>query len=535
MSTPRADQPVTMEFEVADVRLVARWIALRPPEALPVFLREGPARTTRETWLDTARLGLLRAGLALGVRRRNRRFEAELRSCESAGRRVGPFVETLRGGAPSDVRAAKGDVGSRVALVVGRTPLRELLAWDVRETAFALRFDEGVTAALTLRSVGVPVAGSRRRARLHRVTFTAPPDGDTTPLRALVDELSAAAGLREPRRSLFDEALDAHGVAPPRPVDLGPTEIPAEATVGDAAFATLRRQFATFLDRETGTRLGDEPEDLHDMRVASRRLRAALRLFRAALPRAVLAAREDLADVAAALGEVRDLDVQEARLAEWAAQDRRLAAAALAPSHRDDARRRLLLLLDSPRYRQFRRAFAAALRAGPGGHPRSGKVPIVVAAPDLVRRRRRRVKRAAKRLTTASPSAAYHEVRILSKRLRYALEFLEPVYGEPAARLAERLADVQDLLGRHQDACVAMALLEGVLDRAEQLPTATAFAMGVAVERSRQEATRLRERFPRVYDRTTGKPWQRLVRTMDDLARAQPAAGVHRAKRTPAR
>jgi CHAD domain-containing protein len=150
-----------------------------------------------------------------------------------------------------------------------------------------------------------------------------------------------------------------------------------------------------------------------------------------------------------------------------------------------------------------------------------------------VRRRRRKVKRAAKRLTPESPPPAYHALRILCKRLRYALEFLGPVYGDPAARLAERIADVQDLLGRHQDACVAMALLEGVLDRAEQLPPATAFAMGVAVERSRQEAARLRERFPRVYERTAGKPWHRLLREMDRLARVRPPAGAVRGRTPP--
>jgi triphosphatase len=530
-----AGPPRSLEFEVSDVRLAERWIGMRPPAASPALLREGPARTSHESWLDTARSSLLRAGISLVVRRRGRVFEAELRSCDFAAGHVGPFVEPLRDGGPAAVRAARGPVGSRVVLVAGRAALRELMRWDVRETSFAVRFDGGATGALVLRDVAVPIEGERRRLRIQRLCITAPPDVDAPRLSALTDELTAALGLREARQSVFEAGLAARGIELPRPADLGPSAIAAGSTLGEAALATLRREFAVFLDREPGTRLGDDPEDLHQMRVASRRMRAAIRLFHGALPREVVALGEDLADIAAALGEVRDIDVQNERIAAWAAQDRRLAAAALAPAHREDARRRMLAVLDSPRYRQFRRKFGAALRRVPTRRSRAAATPVVAAAPDLVRRRRRKVKRAAKRLTPASPPAAYHELRILCKRLRYALEFLQPVYGEPAARLAERIADVQNLLGRHQDACVAMALLEGVLDRAEQLPARTAFAMGVAVERSRQEAARLRDRVPRVYERTTGKPWQRLERAMDELARDRAAAGGLRRRRPPRR
>ena len=97
------------------------------------------------------------------------------------------------------------------------------------------------------------------------------------------------------------------------------------------------------------------------------------------------------------------------------------------------------------------------------------------------------------------------------------------VYGEPARALAERAAAVQELLGRHQDACVAISLIEGLLDRGDALPPATAFAMGVAAERSRQEAARLRRRFPRVYAPMEGKPWRRLVKAMERL---QPGSGA---------
>ena len=58
----------------------------------------------------------------------------------------------------------------------------------------------------------------------------------------------------------------------------------ASKSVGEVAFAIMREQFAIFLAHEPGTRLGEDPEELHAMRVASRRLRTAMRLFEEALP-----------------------------------------------------------------------------------------------------------------------------------------------------------------------------------------------------------------------------------------------------------
>ena len=68
-------------------------------------------------------------------------------------------------------------------------------------------------------------------------------------------------------------------------LDLGPTEIDATLSCGEVAFAILRRHFAAMVAHEPGVRLGEDPEELHDMRVATRRLRAALKLYSDALPK----------------------------------------------------------------------------------------------------------------------------------------------------------------------------------------------------------------------------------------------------------
>lgn len=90
--------------------------------------------------------------------------------------------------------------------------------------------------------------------------------------------------------------------------------------VGGLASAILSTQFSALRAREAGTRDGSDPEELHTMRVAIRRLRAAVRLFEPALRPEAGRFREELGWVGGGLSAVRDLDVQLARLAEWRSQ-----------------------------------------------------------------------------------------------------------------------------------------------------------------------------------------------------------------------
>ena len=97
-------------------------------------------------------------------------------------------------------------------------------------------------------------------------------------------QLRAACGLQPATLSKFEAGLLARGVVIPGPPDLGSTDIGPDVTLGELAYAVLRRQLAVLRAKEPGTRLGEDPEELHDMRVATRRLRAALDLFAEVLP-----------------------------------------------------------------------------------------------------------------------------------------------------------------------------------------------------------------------------------------------------------
>src|SRR4028119_1683211 len=133
-------------------------------------------------------------------------------------------------------------------------------------------------------------------------------------------------GLRQARISKYETGLFAMGLSPEGWADLGPTGVDASLSLGELAFAVLRKQFAAMRAHEPGTRLGEDSEELHDMRVATRRMRAALKLFSAALPEQADFYRNELKWVAGVLGEVRDLDVHIEQLEELsseAEEDRR--------------------------------------------------------------------------------------------------------------------------------------------------------------------------------------------------------------------
>lgn len=310
-------------------------------------------------------------------------------------------------------------------------------------------------------------------------------------------------------------------------------------SVGEVAFAVMRSDFAAFLARERGTRLGRDPEELHHMRVAGRRLRAAIALFRGALPVRAVRFRDELGWVAQSTGPVRDLDVELEHLKSWPdvgtgeVPDSLPALRDLLERERERARADLLKALDSPRYGRLLDGMSGFLAAGPLRRSPASRAPIVSMGPDLIRRRYRAVRRAGDRIGEAATAVDYHRLRIRTKRLRYALEFLSGVYRGGSEPLIERLMALQSLLGMQQDADVAVRRLRA-LATTDGLPAPTVYAMGMVAEQYAQEGRELRARFPKVYAKVRGQPWKELRRgraARSTRDRVQPRSGPVAARR----
>jgi triphosphatase len=188
----------------------------------------------------------------------------------------------------------------------------------------------------------------------------------------------------------------------------------------------------------------------------------------------------------------------------------------------------MLTALDSRRYAVFVERFSAVLEQGAPRRFAPGNAPVLLAAPALLEKRYRGVRRRGGRITPGSAPSAYHLLRIDAKKLRYALEFVGPVYGKQAVEFSQRVTALQDVLGLHQDAEVAVTMLEEMaVQQGRRLPVETVLAMGALAERYRVQGAALRRQFPGVYRPLKGKNWRNLERLIEGrraLAAAGPAA-----------
>jgi len=268
------------------------------------------------------------------------------------------------------------------------------------------------------------------------------------------------------------------GVTAPRlPLELRETVglLPGDP-LAEAGRKVLRYHFERMLLHEPGTRQGADIEALHDMRVATRRMRSAFRLFRPAYtPKATRRFREELPQIAGALGVVRDLDVALEKLDHYAGEH---PDADLGPlrtqwqDRREAARAALIAELDGKRFARFVKHFDRFLSTPGAGvaldAPAAGPTPNQIrhTAPLLIAAHYAQV-RAYEPVVPGAPIATLHALRIEFKRLRYTLEFFEEVLGPEARRVIKAIKRMQDHLGDLHDADVAVIELSALLDAHE--------------------------------------------------------------------
>jgi CHAD domain-containing protein len=233
------------------------------------------------------------------------------------------------------------------------------------------------------------------------------------------------------------------------------------------AYATLAREVAELLESRPAAGRAPTPGEIHGLRVAARRLRVALRLFRHMLPsRDVTRFRADLRWFASSLGEVRDLDVYTDNLKAYAAElppheRRELGGYELyLRRERADARQRAAASFASPRTEALFRDIERFVAAGPsaGALRRWRSLTVRNGIRNALRLSVGRVRRLGNRLDARSRPAELHELRIRAKRLRYELEFFAHVYAE-TKQIAVTCKALQDLLGSHQDVYAGTARL----------------------------------------------------------------------------
>ena len=449
----------------------------------------GGRATVRRTWLDTFDWRLYRAGLTL-EQVSPARGAAELRltgrdgallTAEplAPGRAGQPAWPLQVAGLPAGPLAEQlaGVIGVRALIPVARATsvLREQRALDgdgktvARVAVDQMSVTLPAAAALPSRLTVRPVRGYQAQASRLAGLLAALPGvtaGGPAPLEAAL-----AAGGR--RAGDYSGRID---------VDLAPG-MPARAAVALVLTALLD----TLEANVPGTIADTDTEFLHDLRVAVRRTRSALKLAGTALP---AGARARFAPEFKWLGDLttltRDLDVYLLELPAMTAGLEGAAPGDLDPfgqhlrRSRAQARRVLLRGLRSARFARLGRDWRELL-AGAAQRPR-GRPPVQALAAASIATAHRRVLAGGAAITPDSPPERLHDLRKRCKELRYALEIFASLQAPDAQwRAVKELKGLQDCLGAYQDAEVQRAELRAFAAQmmAEQsAPAATLLAMG---------------------------------------------------------
>jgi CHAD domain-containing protein len=314
--------------------------------------------------------------------------------------------------------------------------------------------------------------------------------GDAGVLDSLGRELRDHGAKRHDGRPKIAQVLSA---------DAPTTEPSADASAQAHVQAMLTAQYLSIVAHDPGVRLGDDPEDVHQLRVATRRLRATLRAARGVVdPTWADALRTDVAWLGAQLGPVRDSDVLRENLdserQDLDAQERKGLDVLLRilAKEAEEARAALAEAMASDRYFTLLDTIELAVAA-----PRFTGDDTPVAS--IAKSEFRKLRKAVRALGKQPADDELHAVRIKGKRARYAAELAEAPGGKAATRFVRKAKRFQDVIGDHQDAVVA----EGELRRIAGLTRshAAALAAGRLIERQQDKKRRMRRSFPKVWSR----------------------------------
>jgi inorganic triphosphatase YgiF len=344
------------------------------------------------------------------------------------------------------------------------------------------------------------VEGSRVVARFRELEVEDKGAGPEAVERvaAVLEGAGAVTGDSTPKaiRALGARANASPDVVPPKKIL--PKEPAGRAVVASLASGTFR-----MVANDPGTRLGSE-EAVHQMRVAARRMRSDLRTFGPLVDENwAQSLVTELKWIADRLGEVRDLDVMQARLrkAGGGMEEALDSLFASMDAKHDVAREHLLEGLRSNRFVSLLDRLVEATH-NPVLTDTAAEQTCSEALPPLVREAWRKLARRARSLRPGDPDDDFHRVRILAKRARYAGEAVAPSLGrkvgKQARTFAARCADVQDVLGTLQDAVVSAGMVRHLAED-HQKDGPFNLALGRLLERQEHTTREAKQSFPKVW------------------------------------
>ncbi len=552
---------VELKFVVPDFETFEQLLSLT--HLGDYWLRPAGDKQVTDHYYDTAQRDALRGGFSVRLREDAQRgkWVGTLKGlAEAAGAAAGQhereeYEAPVTPGAPPQAWPA-GPARERALALVGDQPVQELFAIGQERHKRILVSGEGEqareAAELSLDVVNLPRNGHQRV--VYELEIELLPTGTRDDLQAVGEALGGFQLAPQPQskfaralaivdgaaidgaavdNAAHDEPasepqaetqatshlpavseLDPQAAEPEQPARPKTPGVQADESMAQAGRKVLRFHFDRMLDHEAGARAGEDIEAVHDMRVATRRQRAALALFAEHFKaRPVRRFGAELKKLAHLLGGVRDLDVQLKATQDYCAGLAAPEAEALQPvldawsADRDTARAALLAHLDSRAYRGFKKGYAKFLdhkekvpAHQPGEPPQPNLVRQVL--PGKLWAHYGEV-RAYETVMAKADVSTLHALRIASKSLRYAQEFfrevLEPIVGagkqDGIGFTIDAVVALQDHIGNLHDADVTLARLEVFLQRGAKhkaaLPPPTVKAIGRYKRAKQAELKRL--------------------------------------------
>ena len=447
--------------------------AVRRLAAHPLLKGEGRPVTERlrSIYYDTPALDLLRKGIALRVRRVGSAWVQTVkgRGTVRAGLHERAESETRVGGPEPELDRIEDKALARALNPPRiRDELRPVFVTEFRRNSRLLTLRNGTSVEASI-DQGVIRSGERVN-RLSELELELK-KGSSSELYELALKLQHDVPLALESRSKAERGYALQGAEQMGPVKAQAAVLDPRMTIGDAFKAVMWASLAHLDANEGGLLAGEDPEFLHQMRVALRRLRSALGVFSPPVPESETEplARE-MKWLASCLGPARDWDVFTTETlppieGEFGAHGELQAFSARCADLRRRANAKARRAVRSLRYQRLILRLAAwiaaeAWRPAPqGGAGDVLQKPVTELAAAVLERRYQQARRRGRRLAERSP-AELHRLRIAIKKFRYATDFFATLYEGRAARdTLKRLGELQDILGAMNDAATVAGLM----------------------------------------------------------------------------
>ncbi|MCU1449918.1 MAG: hypothetical protein JWP02_2088 [Acidimicrobiales bacterium] len=465
-----------------------------------------PRRSLTATYYDTPDLRLARWGLTV----RFRTGDATGWTLKLPDGDGGPALvrrELQFEGGPAELPAELLDL---LRAYLRNDEMGQVARLRTTRTGMRLHSAEGEPQVEVVDDRVVVYEGRNVVGRFRQLEVEAESEHGASVMSTVADRLIAAGAQLDEVGPKLVHALGPRAAGSP---EVPPVHLHPGSQAGDGVRAALAAGVSRLLRHDPGVRVGDDPEDVHQARVATRRLRSDLRTFRPLLDHdRAQALRDELRWAADLLGGQRDADVLLDRLRGDADRLPQRDAAAVAGLFRrlaaesDRARARLLDGFRSDRYVALIERLVSFAQVPP--LVGDWAEPAGSVLPGLVRPTWKHLQRAAEGLGDNPRPEALHEVRIRAKRCRYAAEAVAPAVGREATRLASAVAKLQGVLGDHHDAHVAEGWLR---DAVPELDPAQVLAAGELVSLQVLEAARLEQQWQDAWDKASSKKLRRWL------------------------